>query len=48
MMGYLWCKLQLPVLREHRDLDPDVDLFQKKTAELWAPAVIAPLPVWWQ
>lgn len=30
MMGDLWCKLQLPVVREHRDLDPDGDLFQKK------------------
>lgn len=30
MMGHLWFKLQLPVVREHRDLDPDGDLFQKK------------------
>lgn len=30
MMGHLWFKLQLPVVREHRDLDPDGDRFQKK------------------
>ncbi len=29
-MGHLWFKLQLPVVREHRDLDPDGDRFQKK------------------
>ena len=28
MMGHLWLKLQLPVVREHRDLDPDGDRFQ--------------------
>jgi len=30
MMGQLWSKLQLPVVREHRDLDPDGDRYQKK------------------
>lgn len=30
MMGDLWFKLQLPVVREHRDLDPDGDRFQKR------------------
>jgi hypothetical protein len=30
MMGHLWFKLQLPVVREHGDLDPDGDRFQKK------------------
>lgn len=30
MMGHLWFKLQLPVVREHRDMDPDGDRFQKK------------------
>jgi len=30
MMGHLWFKLQLPVVREHRDLDPDGISFQKK------------------
>jgi hypothetical protein len=29
MMGHLWFKLQHPVVREHRDLDPDGDRFQK-------------------
>ena len=29
MMGHLWFKLQLPVVREHKDLDPDGDRFQK-------------------
>lgn len=28
MMGDLWCKLQLPIVREHRDLDPDGARFQ--------------------
>ena len=28
MMGHLWLKLQLPVVREHRDLDPDGDRFR--------------------
>jgi hypothetical protein len=28
MMGDLWFKLQLPVVREHKDLDPDGDRFQ--------------------
>jgi len=28
MMGHLWFKLQLPVVREHRDLDPDGDRYQ--------------------
>lgn len=31
MMGHLWFKLQPPVVRERRDLDPDGDRFQKKT-----------------
>lgn len=30
VMGDLWFKLQLPVVREHRDLDPDGDRFQKR------------------
>ncbi len=30
MMGDLWFKLQLPVVREHRDLDPDGDRYWKK------------------
>ena len=30
MMGHLWFKLQHPVVREHRDLDPDGDRFQEK------------------
>ena len=30
MMGQLWSKLQLPVVREHKDLDPDGDRYQKK------------------
>jgi len=29
MMGHLWFKLQLPVVREHRDLDPDGGRFQR-------------------
>ena len=29
MMGHLWFKLQLPVVREHTDLDPDGDRFQR-------------------
>lgn len=29
MMGHLWIKLQLPVVREHKDLDPDGDRFQR-------------------
>lgn len=29
MMALLWIKLQHPVVREHRDLDPDGDRFQK-------------------
>ncbi len=29
MMGHLWFELQLPVVREHRDLDPDGDRFQR-------------------
>lgn len=31
MMQQLWFNLQLPIVREHRDLDPDGDRFQKKT-----------------
>jgi hypothetical protein len=27
VMEHLWFKLQLPVVREHRDLDPDGDRF---------------------
>lgn len=30
MMAHLWGELQLPVVREHRDLDPDGDRFQRK------------------
>lgn len=30
MMGDLWFKLQLPVVREHPDLDPDGDRFQRQ------------------
>lgn len=30
MMGHVWFKLQLPIVREHRDLDPDGDRYQKK------------------
>ena len=30
MMGHLWSKLQLPIVREYRDLVPDGDRFQKK------------------
>lgn len=33
IMGHLWFKLQLPVVREHRNLDPDGDRFQKNTNE---------------
>lgn len=33
MMGHLWLKLQLPVVREHRDLDPDGALFQRDPAQ---------------
>ena len=33
MIGHLWFKLQLPVVREHRDLDPDGDRFQKKPTQ---------------
>ena len=29
MMADVWLKLQLPIVREHRDLDPDGDRFQK-------------------
>lgn len=29
MMGHLWFKLELPVVREHRDLDPDGERFQR-------------------
>ena len=29
MMGHLWFKLQLPVVREHSDLDPDGERFQR-------------------
>lgn len=28
VMEHLWFKLQLPIVREHRDLDPDGDRFQ--------------------
>lgn len=31
MMEHLWFKLQLPIVREHRDLDPDGDRFQNMT-----------------
>lgn len=30
IMGELWFKLQLPVVREHQDLDPDADYFRSK------------------
>jgi hypothetical protein len=30
MHGHLWFDLQVPVVREHRDLDPDGDRFQRK------------------
>jgi hypothetical protein len=30
LMGDVWFKLQLPIVREHRDLDPDGDRFQGK------------------
>jgi len=30
MMGDLWFKLQLPIVRQHPDLDPDGDRFQKR------------------
>lgn len=29
-MAHHWGELQLPVVREHRDLDPDGDRFQRK------------------
>jgi hypothetical protein len=32
MMGDLWFKLQLPVVRAHRDLDPDGDRFRPPSA----------------
>ncbi|MCC2962582.1 hypothetical protein LK540_19320 [Massilia sp. IC2-278] len=33
MMGDLWFKLQLPVVSEHRDIDPDGDRLQKKLTQ---------------
>lgn len=30
MIGYLWSKLQAPIVREHRDLDPDAEYFRGK------------------
>ena len=27
-INHLWCELQRPIVREHRDLDPDGDRFQ--------------------
>lgn len=33
MMGDLWFKLQLPVVREHRDLDPDGDRFRSQAPD---------------
>ncbi|WP_332876323.1 hypothetical protein, partial [Massilia sp. S19_KUP03_FR1] len=33
MMGHLWLKLQLPIVREHSDLDPDGDRFRKNPSE---------------
>lgn len=32
MMGDLWIKLQLPVVREHKDLDPDGDRFRRPSS----------------
>lgn len=31
-MQHLWLELQLPIVREHRDLDPDGDRFQNKSS----------------
>lgn len=31
MMAHLWGELQLPIVREHRDLDPDGDRYQRKS-----------------
>jgi len=30
LMGHVWFKLQLPIVREHRDLDPDGDRYQHR------------------
>lgn len=30
VMVAVWSDLQLPIVREHRDLDPDGDRYQKK------------------
>ncbi|MEW7847765.1 hypothetical protein AB2N08_03600 [Massilia aurea] len=32
MYGDIWFNLQLPIVREHRDLDPDGDRFQQQPA----------------
>ena len=34
MLGNLWFELQLPVVREHRDLDPDGDRFQRGRSQV--------------
>jgi hypothetical protein len=31
MIGYLRSKLQAPIVREHRDLDPDAEYFRDKS-----------------
>ena len=30
VMQHLWSNLQLPIVRQHRDLDPDGDRFQSR------------------
>jgi hypothetical protein len=30
MVNYIWFNLQAPIVREHRELDPDGEYFQKK------------------
>jgi len=31
MIDYLWSKLQAPIVREHKDLDPDAEYFRGKS-----------------
>lgn len=31
MIDYLWSRLQAPIVREHRDLDPDAGHFREKS-----------------
>ena len=31
LIDHLWSKLQLPIVREYRDLDPDGDYFRNKS-----------------